>query len=81
VYIKIVIKVRQRRHRKTPLFDHIGDEISKNRRKKKMYNGLQGGHETEFSSKFGVKLWFATVLSVPERFQSITAAAAAVCTL
>ncbi len=46
-----------------------------------MYNGLQGGHETEFSSKFGVKLWFATVLSVPERFQSITAAAAAVCTL
>jgi hypothetical protein len=42
-----------------------------------MYTGLQRGHETEFSSKFGVKLWFATVLSVPERFQSITAAAAA----
>jgi hypothetical protein len=37
------------------LFTHIGDEISKNS-EKKTYIGLQGEHETQFSSKFDAKL-------------------------
>jgi hypothetical protein len=49
------------------VFGHIGDEISKNGGggKKKRYTGLQGGHETQFTTKFGFS----------ERFQPITAAA------
>jgi hypothetical protein len=38
----------------TPLFGHTGDEILKNRRKN--YTGLQGGHETQVSSKLDAKL-------------------------
>jgi hypothetical protein len=39
----------------TPLFAHIGDEISNNR--KKRYTGWTStGYETQFSSKFGAKL-------------------------
>jgi hypothetical protein len=41
VFNKVIRKVRKRRHW-NPLFGHIGDEISKNRKKKK-YTGLQGG--------------------------------------
>ncbi len=32
LHIKVIRKVRKRRHR-NPLFGHIGDEISKNRKK------------------------------------------------
>jgi hypothetical protein len=37
-----------------PLFDHIGDEISKNKGKK--VHWASTGHETQFSTKFGAKL-------------------------
>jgi hypothetical protein len=40
-YIKVIRKVRKRRHRNPCLGRHIGDEISKNRKNK--YTGLQRG--------------------------------------
>jgi hypothetical protein len=39
---------------RTPLFGHIGDEISKNWEKKTHW--ASRGYETQFSSKFGAKL-------------------------
>jgi hypothetical protein len=59
----IFLKVRQRSHQNS-LFGHIGDEISRNMQKKKE-TALQGGHETQFSSKFGAKLSLACPFLTP----------------
>jgi hypothetical protein len=61
---KVTRKVRQTR-RWNPLFGHIGDDISKNSKKK--YTGLQRGIKIQFSSKFGAKL------SLPCPFFSLNA--------
>jgi hypothetical protein len=62
----------QRRHW-NPLFGHIGDEISKNRGKKK-YTGLQRGMKLSLVANL-VLNWVFPVLSFPALFQPITAAA------
>jgi hypothetical protein len=53
VSIKVIRKVRQRRHQ-NPLFRHVRDEISKNGEKK--LHWASTGHQTQFNSKFGAKL-------------------------
>jgi hypothetical protein len=55
-----------------PLFGHIGDEISKNR--KKMYTWLQRGMKLSLAANSMLN-WVCSVLSFPERFQPITTAA------
>jgi hypothetical protein len=60
---KVIRKVRKWRHR-NPLFGHIGDEISKNRKKNSYWAST--GHETQVSSKVGDKL------SLPPHFFSWT---------
>jgi hypothetical protein len=62
---KVIHKVRQRWHR-NPLFGHIGDEISKNGRKKKRYTGLQLGMKLSLTPN-------CPVISFPQRLQTITA--------
>jgi hypothetical protein len=49
VFNKVIRKVKKRRHW-NPLFGHIGDEISKNR-KKKVHWASSRGHETQLSTK------------------------------
>jgi len=68
---KVIRKVRKTQHR-NPLFGHIGDEISKNRKKK--YTGLERGMKLSLAAKL-VLNWVCPVLSFPERLQPITAAA------
>jgi hypothetical protein len=45
---KVIRKVRKTQHR-NPLFGHIGDEISKNRKKK--YTGLERGMKLSLAAK------------------------------
>jgi hypothetical protein len=70
-YMKVIHKVRQRRHR-NPLFRHIRDEISKNGEKK--YTELQRGTKLSLAANL-VLNWVFHVLSFPERFQPITVTA------
>jgi hypothetical protein len=60
-------KVRKRQHQ-NPMFGHIGDEISKNRKKK--YTGLQWGMKVNLAANL-VLNQVCTVPSFPERLQPI----------
>jgi hypothetical protein len=71
MYIRVLGKVRQRRHR-NPLFGHIRGRdffLKTGKKEKKSTHWSSRRHETQFTTK----IW--PVLSFPERFQPIIAAA------
>jgi hypothetical protein len=70
-YNKVIRKVRQRQHRKPP-FGHIGMRFQKPGNKK--YTELQGGVKLSLAANLALN-WVCPLLSFPERFQPITAAA------
>jgi hypothetical protein len=69
---QVIHKDRKRRHQ-NPLFGHIGDEISKNRKKNKVHWASTGQKLNLVCSKFSAKLSLPSPF-FPERLQPFTSA-------